>query len=308
VVVTDAPHDAGIVELAEPGGELVARFAPGAGMVGCSLRHRGEELLGLRAGLDAYLAQGKTFGLPLLYPWANRLGDWGYAAAGRTVARDRDSGLVRGEEHGLPIHGALPRGLRWEVTRREPAELTAELDWAADAALMALFPFAHRVALDVRLEAGALHVRTTVRAAGDPVPLAFGFHPYLAPPGAPRAEWELELPARTGLSLDARGLPDGGAEDLGAERLVLGECAFDDLYAVAEGATTFAVTGGGRRLAIEYGPGYPYAQLFAPPGQDLVCFEPMAAPTNALRSGDGLRVAAPGETAVAHFALRVEAA
>src|SRR5215210_9136904 len=128
-----------IIELSDPGGELVARFAPGAGMVGCSLRHRGEELLGLRAGLDAYLAQGKTFGLPLLYPWANRLGDWSYEAAGRSVALDRDSPLVRAEEHGLPIHGALARGLRWEVTRREPSALGAELDWGADADLMALF-------------------------------------------------------------------------------------------------------------------------------------------------------------------------
>ena len=308
MVVTEATPQTEIVELAEPGGELVARFAPAAGMVGCSLRHRGEELLGLRAGLGAYLAQGKTFGLPLLYPWANRLGDWGYEAAGRAVALSRDSGLVRGDEHGLPIHGVLPRALRWDVTRREPAALRAELDWASDPALMAVFPFAHRIALDARLEASALSMRVTVRAAGDPVPLAFGFHPYLAPPGAPRTEWELELPARRALSLDDRGLPDGGARDLGAERVAVGERAFDDLYAVAEGATTFAVSGGGRRLAVEYGPGYPYAQVFAPPGQDLVCFEPMTAPTNALRSGDGLRVVAPGQSAGATFALRVDAA
>jgi len=278
-------------------------------MVGCSLRHRGEELLGLRAGLDAYLAQGKTFGLPLLYPWANRLGDWSYEAAGRSVALDRDSPLVRAEEHGLPIHGALARGLRWEVTRREPSALGAELDWGADADLMALFPFAHRVALDLRLEPGALHVATTVDAApGGPVPLAFGFHPYLAPPGAPRAEWELGLPARTALSLDARGLPDGGTREMAAERLTLGERAFDDLFAVAEGEAVFAVAAGGRRLAIEYGAGYPYAQVFAPPGQELVCFEPMTAPTNALRTGDGLRLVPPGEAATAAFALRVEAA
>ena len=33
-------------------GDLEARFAPDANMVGCSLRHRGEELLGLRGGVE----------------------------------------------------------------------------------------------------------------------------------------------------------------------------------------------------------------------------------------------------------------
>jgi aldose 1-epimerase len=196
--------------------------------------------------------------------------------------------------------------LQWDIERAERSALSARLDWGADPARMAVFPFAHEVALDVALDDGGLRVATTVRAAADAeVPLAFGFHPYLSPPGAPRAEWELELPARTALSLDDRGLPAGGSRELGAERVVLGERTFDDLFAVAEGATTFAVRGGGRRIAVEYGPGYPYAQVFAPPGQALVCFEPMTAPTDALRSGDGLRVVPPGGTARVEFVLRV---
>ena len=53
---------------------LEAAFAPGVGMIGCSLRHRGEELLGQRGGLAKYAEAGSTFGIPLLHPWANRLG------------------------------------------------------------------------------------------------------------------------------------------------------------------------------------------------------------------------------------------
>ena len=53
--------------------ELEAMFVPGAGMLCCSLRHRGEELLAQNAGVGAYARQGKTMGIPLLYPWANRL-------------------------------------------------------------------------------------------------------------------------------------------------------------------------------------------------------------------------------------------
>ena len=39
----------------ERSGELEVAFVPSAGMVGCSLRHRGEELLGQRGGLGSYV-------------------------------------------------------------------------------------------------------------------------------------------------------------------------------------------------------------------------------------------------------------
>ena len=107
-------------ELRVPGGGLVARFAPGAGMVGCSLRHDGVELLGILGDLDAYLDRGSVFGIPLLHPWANRIGGWSYAVAGRTVRLDRDSPLLHGDAHCLPIHGAVAAGSDWQVTRRAP--------------------------------------------------------------------------------------------------------------------------------------------------------------------------------------------
>ena len=105
-------------------GELEATFVPAAGMIGCSLRHRGEELLVQRGGLGAWRGTGKSFGLPLLHPWANRLRDWRYAAAGRAVEIDRSRGIVRADEHGLPIHGALAAAEDWDVVdagrRRRP--------------------------------------------------------------------------------------------------------------------------------------------------------------------------------------------
>ncbi|MGP8241569.1 MAG: aldose 1-epimerase, partial [Solirubrobacteraceae bacterium] len=73
------------VQLRDAQSQLDATFVPGAGMVCCSLRHRGEELLAQNAGVDAYAKRGKTMGIPLLYPWANRLAGFDYTAAGRTV-------------------------------------------------------------------------------------------------------------------------------------------------------------------------------------------------------------------------------
>ncbi len=78
---------------------------------------------------------------------------------------------------------------------------------------------------------------------------------------------------------------------------------FDDLYALGEDRE-LAVTGGGRRVSVELGDGYPYAQVFAPPDADVVCLEPMTAPVNALVAG-GYAVAPPGEPFTATFRIAV---
>ena len=128
------PPDLRIATLTSPGGALEARFAAGAGMVGCSLRHRGDELLGILGGLDAYVERGKTFGIPLLYPWANRLGAWGYEVAGRTVVDGPDAGdraLRRTGCRSTARSRARARGTPRCRRRRGPAWLDAELDWTA---------------------------------------------------------------------------------------------------------------------------------------------------------------------------------
>src|SRR3954452_9827014 len=86
---------------------LEVTYAPGVGMVGCSLRHDGEELLGQRGGLARYELAGSTFGIPLLHPWANRLAGLTYEAAGRRVEIDPANPLLRTDPNGLPIHGLL---------------------------------------------------------------------------------------------------------------------------------------------------------------------------------------------------------
>ena len=84
------------------------------------------------------------------------------------------------------------------------------MDFGADQDLLASFPFPHLLALTVRLSARTLTVRTAVTPTGDqPVPLCFGFHPYLQLPGVPRDQWIIETPPLRRLHLDERGLPTG---------------------------------------------------------------------------------------------------
>lgn len=293
------------VTLTDPSSPVAAQFVPEAGMIGTSLTDSGTELLGQRRGLQAYVEAGKTMGIPILYPWANRLGDNTYTAQGATVTLTPGENGVRADPNGLPIHGVLAAYAGWRVTAQSENELSAEVDFGADPKLLASFPFPHLLAVTVRLADRELTVATTVTATGDAaVPLCFGFHPYLRLPGVPRGEWIIETPPLRRLLLDDKGLPTGESEPWEAREEALGDKDFDDAYdRVADGAA-FAVSGGGRRLEVHFHRGYPAAQIFAPPAEEVVCFEPMTATTDALRRG-GYRCARPGEPAVAVFSIRV---
>ena len=76
-----------VVTLRDPSSPVAAQFVPEAGMIGISLTDAGVELLGQRRGLDAYIDDGKTMGIPILYPWANRLGANTYQRRRRRPSR-----------------------------------------------------------------------------------------------------------------------------------------------------------------------------------------------------------------------------
>ena len=293
-------NDTYIRTLVSPGGTIEASFAPRAGMVGCSLRHRGVELLHMGRGLREYTTHGTTFGIPFLYPWANRLAGFDYFALGKQVQLEHGSRLIRLEQNGLPIHGVLGASPHWEVDyaadEGDAAMLSAVLDFGGYPALLRAFPFPHTVRLGVRVTDTEVEFTTTVAAdRGVPVPISFGFHPYLRLMGAPRQQWEIELPVRERLVLDDYMIPTGERQPAGALDGPLGDRAFDDGFAGVEHERPFAVSGGGRRIAVHFDERFPFAQVFSPPGAEFICFEPMTAPTNALRSGQDLPIAQPGD-------------
>jgi aldose 1-epimerase len=91
-----------------------------------------------------------------------------------------------------------------------------------------------------------------------------------------------------------------------ATRFPLAGRGFDDGYDGLASRSTFSVAGGGRTLAVELESGYPAAQVFSPSGRPFICFEPMTAPANALRTGSGLRRIAPGGAFSATFSIAVQ--
>jgi aldose 1-epimerase len=288
---------------------ITAAFAPHAGMVGVSLRHRDEELLGQRFGLDAYIAERKTMGIPLLYPWANRIARRRFEVAGAEVVIDPQATPLRLDADGLPMHGLLSAARGWRVERHDGASLVARFDFAADPTLMAAFPFVHELLFEAALSDTTLTIATTVHATGTTVvPIAFGFHPYLRLPGVERVEWEVEIPVAEQLVLDDRMLPTGQRIAVHVESGPLGSRTFDDAYTAPPDGRPFVLAGGGRRIELAFLAGYPYAQVFAPPDDDVIAFEPMTAPTNALvDGGPGLTLLAPGDSYRAAFAITVTA-
>ncbi|UXA20503.1 aldose 1-epimerase [Mycobacterium sp. SMC-4] len=293
------------VTLRDPSSPLTATYVPGAGMVATSLSDDGMELLGQRRGLLAYVSNHKTMGIPILYPWANRLSSNGYGVDGAVVTLTPGTGGVRTDQHGVPIHGTLAAYKDWTVTTVLESQLTAELDFAARPGLLASFPFPHLLTVDVTLADRTLTVRTTVTATtGSRVPLCFGFHPYLQLPGVPRAQWTIETPAMRYQPVNAWGIPTGRVEQRPAAVEPLGDKFIDEGFDEVEPGSVFALSGGDRRIEVHFDQGFTAAQVFAPGDDDVVCFEPMAAPTDALRRG-GYREVAPGESAVAQFRVKV---
>jgi len=288
-------------------GDFEAVFLPRHGMLGASLRHRGAEILRRIGDLDDARARGSTAGIALLHPWANRLAALRYRAAGREVALDSKSSLLHLDASGLPIHGVPWSLLAWDVTAATRTRLVARLDWTRGD-LLAVFPFPHRLEMAVSLATDGLTVETTLVAhRSGPVPVSFGFHPYFGLPGVARDDWRLTLPAMRKLTLDASHIPTGAEEVFDGLDAALSKYDFDDGFALVDETASLSLSGGERRISVEFVRGYRFAQIFAPKGSAFVALEPMTAPTNALRSGRGLRLVEPGASFSAAFRIRVEA-
>jgi galactose mutarotase-like enzyme len=278
-----------------------------AGMLGWSLCHRRREVVAHPVSLREYVETGEPTGIALLHPWANRLSSPEYEIAGRRVRLDTGAPNVHTDGNGLPIHGLVAGSPRWEVVDHEPSRLHARLDFAAARELMEGFPFPHVVEMAAQLSDEHLAIDTELVPTGDdPVPVAFGYHPYVRVPGAPRERWIAELPVSSRMVLDERMLPTGRSEPVRIDPAPLGERTFDDAFDGVGPGAEFAISAAGRRVAVRWVEGYRFAQVYAPPGGQFISFEPMTAPVNPFAS-DRTLLAPPGARYRASFEIAVSA-
>jgi galactose mutarotase-like enzyme len=286
-----------------------AAFLPGSGMLGTSLALDGAELLFRRGGLEPGRTRGWSSGIPLLAPWANRLGSTEQSAAGvewRVVAGE--NGAIP-DDNGHPIHGLLslaPFEVDEAVADDAGALLRARAAFGPELASFPSFPFPHDLEVVVELRERVLRLTTSLTpTTAQAVPVAFGWHPWFALPDVPRAEWVLTTGLRRQALLDDENVPTGEVVDRAFPSGPLGDAFMDDVWVDAAAGSEAVLEGGGRRIAVRWMEGYDVAVVFAPTVMDTVCLEPMTAPTDPFRGWWPLRLAEPGETVSGVFEIEV---
>jgi aldose 1-epimerase len=115
------------------------------------------------------------------------------------------------------------------------------------------------------------------------MPIAVGFHPYFQLPGVPIEESVAHIPVRRHVETDARLVATGETTPVDfANPVSLKDHHFDDGFTDLVKGEVFSVEGRGKKIEVTFGPRYQVAIVYAPPGQNYICFEPMSAITNGI--------------------------
>jgi aldose 1-epimerase len=285
-------HGIDIVRLGDAAHKTEVSIAPSFGNMAYEMKVNGKDILFLPVANIADLkAKPALAGVPFLWPWANRIDQDAYWANGRKFLLNPDLGNFRYDGNHKPIHGLLAFSPLWEVTKLEAdaksARVTSRLEFAKHPELMAQFPFAHTVEMTYRLADGTLEVETVLNnQSAQPMPIALGFHPYFQLHDVPRDQWKVHLAARDEYVLSNVLIPTGEkhAQKFSDPQSLAGtqlDNVFGGLVRGSDGRAHFSVTGDREKISVVYGPKYTVAVVYAPPGKNFICFEPMAAITNA---------------------------
>jgi aldose 1-epimerase len=285
-------HGIDIVRLADAAHKTEVSIAPSFGNMAYEMKVNGKNILFLPVANIAELkAKPALAGVPFLWPWANRIDGGAYWANGKKYLLNPDLANIRYDGNHKPIHGLLAFSPLWEVTKVEAdgksARVTSRLEFTKHPELMAQFPFAHTVEMTYRLADGTLEVETVLHnLSAEAMPVAIGFHPYFQLHDAPRDQWKVHLAAREQYVLSDVLIPTGerrpqefkDPQPLAGTQL---DTVFGALVREDDGRARFSVTGNHEKISVIYGPKYTVAVVYAPPGRNFICFEPMAAITNA---------------------------
>ena len=290
-----------VIRLEDAKSQTIVSIATSVGNIAFEMKVRGADVLYWPfASLDEFKARPALSGVPFLGPWANRLDEQAFYANGKKYALDMTLGNVRGEH---PIHGFLWTSDQWKVIEmkadRKAAWLASRLEFYRNPSSMAQFPFAHTIQLTYRLQDGALEVAVSVEnLSSEPMPISIGFHPYFRLDDSPRDDWSIGVGARTQWMLSPDKLPTGQTRPIeqyfpNPQSVRLKEYDIDDVFTDlvrdAAGRATMTLSGMKQKVQVMFGPKFRAAVVYAPSpaaapkaDRNFVCFEPMAAITNAM--------------------------
>ncbi len=229
----------------------------------------------------AFLARPTSCGIPLLFPFPNRIRNGRFRFDGEEFTVDP------------PRHGFV-RDRAWSVERlwtshEDGAAVRSVFDAADHPDLLSQWPSAFRLAATYRLRGSSLSLAFEIENAGSrPFPYGFGIHPYFERPkrGAIRVpasqRWVLDETLPTG----ERAGVDGGYDlrsgaDVNAVQL-------DDILtgldvdATGEVRCTLDDDAGWRTTVRFLRDAFPHVVVYTPPSpRTAICVEPNTCPTDA---------------------------
>jgi aldose 1-epimerase len=226
-----------------------------------------------------------------LVPYSNRIRHGCFQFEGRSVALPLN---VAGQPHSLHGHGWQAA---WHIAEIDAGSVALEFQHAPDE-----WPYPYRAVQSFSLLEDRLDLTLSIRNAGDvPMPAGLGWHPYFDRTGDTRLSarvgkvWltdEEVMPTRLVEPPD-NWQPGNGVRVEGLD--------IDNVFVDWDGELTIEWPTRGARLAMRAAAPLDKLVLFAPPGQDFFCAEPVSHITDAFNlhaaghSETGIRVLAPGD-------------
>jgi len=281
-----------VLRLADAAGKAEVSIVPAIGNNAYEYKVNGKNYIWAPYALNKLPSSPAFFGNPLMEPWANRLDGTAFYANGKKYLLNPGLGNYVRDDGGLPMHGLLVNSPEWKLTSLQAdgasASATCRLEFWRYPDLMAQFPFAHTIDMTHRLKDGMLEVETLLENhATEPMPVSLGYHPFFQVHDAPRDAWKVHWPAHVEMPLSDAYFPTGEMRPLkladpaplaGMETIYV----LPDLMRGSDGCAEFWVEGKNERITVIQGPKYPVSVVYAPKGENYICFEPMAATINAM--------------------------
>jgi galactose mutarotase-like enzyme len=247
-------------------GTVSAVIAPARGALVSSLNVNGGELLYLdRSTLDD-ATKNVRGGIPVLFPYAGKLTDGIFVAAGTTM-----------NQHGFG------RNKVWSVLERKAGTLLAGLE--SDAETMAVYPYAFSAEQRCTILPSGLLIELLIFNRGaKPMPVSPGWHPYFNCPAATKPAVRCDAPGFV-----AGSTPNDREFDFGIAAPAAGRATVDGLPCGS--------------LHVSFDPIMRHLQFWSQPGKDFICVEPFNGPNNTVNTDRRVDIA-PG--AARTFWMRIE--
>jgi aldose 1-epimerase len=269
--------------------------------------------VGDRDVLDGYDADEMAGGGrgQVLIPWPNRIEDGAYEFAGKWQQLPLTEVVARNAIHGLI------RWSSWSADERSPDRVVLRHTlWPQPG-----YPFSLALSIEYSVSEEGLRVTTTATNSGhEACPYGSGMHPYLTVGTEKVDSLLLRAPGRTVLHTDARGIPVGSAPVEGTEfdfreARAIGAIELDDAFTDLErgddglARVQLQDPSDERTLELWLDGNYRFVQLFTgDPLPDVarrsLAIEPMTCAPNAFRTGAGLLLLEPGESATSAWGIR----